>query len=148
MKPIVCIALLAILVFPAEGSKTETPAPKAKLWAGLTVTSPATAADAVAEAKSFMVSFALVNDGEDKIDPEIAASRFLVNGKELKSWDFTIANGPRDQRFTSLAPGQSLQFGYAMGQHFSEPGIYKIQWKGKSFESQMVEFRVLPPQRK
>jgi len=43
-----------------------------------------------------------------------------------------------------LKTGESLRFGKAIGRYVAEPGVYKIQWKGKSFESGVVEFRVLP----
>ena len=143
MHALACL-VLGSLALAAGGPKEPPPAPKAKLWAGLGVTSPAVRAGDVTRAEFFTVSFALVNDGEKAADPEIRASRLLVNGKDLKDWDFIIANGPRDKSFDSLPAGQSLQFGSALGSYFTEPGVYKIQWKGKSFESQVVEFRVLP----
>jgi hypothetical protein len=63
------------------------PVPKAKLWAGLGVTQPAMRADDVTHPEFFMVSFALANDRGKAIDPQIgSASKFLVNGKELKDW--------------------------------------------------------------
>jgi hypothetical protein len=127
------------------GAKTQKPVPKAKLWAGLGVTRPAVRADDVTDGRFFMVSFALANDGDKTIDPEIGStSQFLVNGKELKNWPHIINNGPRGSDFNSLPPRGCLQFGSAMGKEFTEPGVYRIQWKGKEFESAVVEFRVLP----
>jgi hypothetical protein len=35
-----------------------------------------------------------------------------------------------------------------MGRYFTEPGLYKVQWKGKAFESAVVEFRVIPAKSK
>jgi hypothetical protein len=124
---------------------TEAPVAKTKLWAGLGVTSPALTVAEVKNAETFSVSFVLVNDGDKAVNPEIEASHFPVNGKEPKDWGFVIGNGPRGDDFYSLPPGRSLRLGYALGErYFSEPGTYRIQWKGKSFESPVVEFRVLP----
>jgi hypothetical protein len=137
MRALACLAVLGSLAIAA-------PAPKAGLWAGLSVTSPTVGADDVQDAQFFMVSFALVNDGDNAVNPEIDSSQFLVNGKELKDWGFIVGNGPRSKEFESLPAGQALRFGKGMGRYFSKPGVYKVQWKGKSFESAVVEFRVLP----
>jgi hypothetical protein len=68
----------------------------------------------------------------------------LINGKELKDWGFIVANGPKDGRWTALPAKDHLSFGYALGKYFSRPGVYKVQWKGKSFQSPEIVFRVLP----
>ena len=88
--------------------------------------------------------FALVNDGDKTLNPEIESSELLVNGKQLKDWAFIIGQGPRDDRFAALPPGDHLLFGYALGDHFQKPGIYKLSWKGKNFQSSQIGFRVLP----
>ena len=120
--------------------------PKAEIWAGLAVTSPTIGADDVTDARLFMVSFALVNDGDKNFAPteDVNTSKLFINGKELKEWPHVIRNGPREALGTELKTGESLRFGKAIGKYVTEPGVYKIQWKGKSFESPVVEFRVLP----
>jgi hypothetical protein len=148
----VCIAVVAVLLSlsgrsaQADEPKKDLPVPKAKMWAGLAVTSPTFGADAVTDARFFMVSFALVNDGDKNFAPteEVNTSMLLINGKELKEWPHVINNGPREPPETELKTGESLRFGKAIGKYCTEPGIYKVQWKGKSFESAVVEFRVLP----
>jgi hypothetical protein len=144
MRSLICVAILSSLVLASDGPQKETPEPNAKLWAGLSVTSPTIGADDVQDGQFFMVSFALVNDGDKAVDPEIDSSQFLVNGKELKDWGFIIRNGPRGKDFESLPAGQIVRFGKGMGRYFTEPGVYKLQWKGKAFESAVVEFRVFP----
>jgi hypothetical protein len=139
-----CVTMLGSLALAADGPQKEAAAPKAKLWAGLSVTSPTIGADDVHDGRFFMVSFALVNDGDKAVNPEIDSSQFMVNGKELKDWGFIIRNGPRGEDFESLAAGQAVRFGKGMGRYFSEPGVYRVQWKGKAFESAVLEFRVLP----
>lgn len=147
MRTLACVVVLGGLALAADGPKKEAAVPKAKLWAGLGLNTawPAIEASQVVDSGFFSVSFALVNDGDEAVKPDIVeSSQFLVNGKELKDWKFIVGNGPRGKEFDSLPPGQSLRFGIAMGRAFAEPGVYKIQWKGKGFESPVVEFRVLP----
>src|SRR5262245_3032794 len=127
----VCIAVVAVLLSisgrsaQADEPKKDLPVPKAKLWAGLAVTSPTVGADDVTDAQFFMVSFALVNDGDNNFAPteEVNTSTLLINGKELKEWPFVIRNGPREAPWTELKTGESLRFGKAIGKYCTEPGI-------------------------
>ena len=144
MRCLMCVAVVGSLALAADGPQSEATTARVKLWAGLSVTSPTVGADDVQDARSFMVFFSLVNDGDKAVNPEIDSSQLLVNGKELKEWGFIVGNGPRGNDFESLAVGQAVRFGKGMGRYFSKPGVYKLQWKGKDFESAVVEFRVLP----
>lgn len=146
MRTLACLVILGGLALAADGPKKEAPAPKAKVWAGLSVTAPTVGADDVSDGRFFMVSFALVNDGENPFAPteEVNNSKLLVNGKELKEWPFVVNNGPREGPGTELKTGESLRFGKTIGKYVAAPGVYKVQWKGASFESAVVEFRVLP----
>ena len=150
MRAIAYLAVLGSLTLPGDEPKQDPVLPKANVWAGLTVTSPAVEADLLTNARFFTVSFALVNDDNKEFAPtaEVNNSKLLINGKELKEWPRVIGNGPRETPGTKLKPGTSLRFGKAMGKYFAEPGIYKIIWKGKSFESAELVFRVLPEKAK
>jgi hypothetical protein len=126
----------------ADRPEGELPAPKGGgLWAALGVNHVVFRRG---EVKRLNVEFTLVNDGEVTIDPKIAESRIVVNGKELADSGLILGNGPRDARFTALPPGDHLQFGYALGDDFQEPGLYRVSWRGASFQSPEVVFRVLP----
>lgn len=146
MRASSCIVLLTMLSMAVDEPKPGTALPKPKLWAGMTVTSPAIDADYVADARHFMVSFALVNDDNKGFAPtaEVNSSKFFINGKELEDWPHIISNGPREVRGFVLESGKSLQFTKGMGKYFAEPGTYKIKWSGKAFESAETIFRVLP----
>jgi hypothetical protein len=91
-----------------------------------------------------MVHFAVVNDGDKTINPALESTQFLVNGKPLEGWPWIINNGPRDERFFALPPGDNIVFSLAMGKQFEKPGVYRISWKGKGFQSPEIVFRVLP----
>ena len=96
------------------------------------------------DAKGLTIEFTLVNDGEAIIDPRIGESRIVVNGDELTDSGLKLGDGPRDARFAALPPGDHLRFGYVLGDHFKEPGVYRVSWRGANFRSPEVVFRVLP----
>ena len=134
--------LLAIpLLAAADTAKQEAGKPASKLWAALSVGQPVFE---VKEVKRLQICFALVNDGTEVVKPDLDSSQLLVNGKNLKDWDFIIANGIQDDRWDALPPGDYLLFSLGLGKYFEKPGVYKVSWKGKGFASNEVVFRVLP----
>lgn len=139
--------LLTTTVLPGADAQ-EKPAGKGEktLWAAVSVSHPVLQGGE--RGGPFQMHFALVNDGADTINPDLGSSQLLVNGKEMKDWPFLVGNGPRDRRWEALPPGDYLAFSYALGDHFPEPGVYKVAWKGKGFQSAEVVFRVLPRTRR
>jgi hypothetical protein len=123
---------------PKEGSSDPN---RAGLWAALGVNHVVFRRG---ELKGLTIEFTLVNDGEVTIDPKIVESRIVVQGKELADSALFLGNGPRDARFAALPPGEHLSFAYSLGDHFKEPGIYRVSWRGANFRSPEVVFRVLP----
>ncbi len=109
-------------------------------WAGLTVSEPIVVAGKLA---TFNVTFALANDTDHPIDPDVSSWRLVIKGEEYPDSQFVFGNGPRDARWTSLPAGDHLLFGYALGDLFKTPGTYTLMWRGKDFQSPQVTFRVL-----
>lgn len=158
--PLVGVAALIAVTAGAQEAPKPREVPnavkEAKLWAAVSVSDTilnwGDTSWEVGLRPPFMIHFYLVNDGEKLIDPRVEASQLFINGKECKGrnapygldWPFTVANGLRDNRWHALPPGDYLGFGYAMGGHFKEPGIYHIKWKGEGFEAPEVVFRVIP----
>jgi type II secretory pathway pseudopilin PulG len=114
---------------------------KGGLWAALGVNRAVFRKD---EAKDLAVEFTLVNDGDSVADPGIGDSRVVINGKSWEDSGLILSNGPRDDRYRALPPGESLRFVYALGDRFKEPGVYRVSWRGPKFRSAEVVFRVLP----
>jgi hypothetical protein len=116
---------------------------KRKVWAGISVNQPVFGNDSP---RRVLIDIALVNDSDKTMDVErdLDSSQLIVNGKEWKDWDVTIANGPRDDRIRALAPGEDISIRFDLHDLFKSPGIYKVTWKGKAFEAKEIEFRVLP----
>jgi hypothetical protein len=143
MRTSIMALLAASLLITSDKAPTGgKPKPATQLWAGVGVehlvyrpgTQPA----------RLMMNFALVNDGDKAINPDVESSQLLVNGKVLEDWSLTIRNGPRDDRWESLPPGDYILFAVEVSRHFKTPGLYKIVWKAKQFQAREVEFRVLP----
>jgi RNA polymerase sigma factor (sigma-70 family) len=126
---------------PGPGAGKAKAAEEAKpLWAGLSINQPVFREGGT---ELLQLTFSMVNDGDKVIDPKIAASKLIVNGKPLPDSAFIFGNGPRDDRFTALPPGDFLLFGYGLGSRFKKPGVYRVYWEGEGFRSPQVVFRIL-----
>jgi hypothetical protein len=128
---------------PSTGSETGSHATASGdgLWAALGVNRPVFLEG---EVDDLSLAFTLVNDGDAVVDPEVGASRIVVNGKELDDSRLILGNGPQDARFAALPPGDHLLFARALGDHFREPGVYRVSWRGARSRAPEVVFRVLP----
>jgi hypothetical protein len=111
------------------------------LWAGLSVNHPTFIAG---QTKDLRIEFALVNDGYKVIDPKIADSRIIINGKELTDSGAILSSIQKGARSQALSPGESLQFDCLLGDHFREPGIYRVYWKSSGIQSSEIVLRILP----
>ena len=96
------------------------------------------------QTKDLRIEFTLVNDGDKVIDPRIADSRIVINGKERTDSGLIFSSVQNGDRFKALSPGESLQFSLPLGDQFREPGTYRISWKGDGFHSPEIVLRVLP----
>jgi hypothetical protein len=126
---------------PGPGAGKAKASEEAKpLWAGLSINQPVFREGGT---ELLQFTFSMVNDGDKVIDPKITASKIVVNGKPLPDSAHIFGNGPRDDRFTALPPGDFLLFGAGLGSRFKKPGVYRVYWEGEGFRSPEVVFRVL-----
>ena len=105
------------------------------LWAALGVNRPLVKQG---QTKDLRIDLTLVNDGDTVIDPKIAESHLVINGKELADSDVILGNAPKDSRLSALPPGDHLQFAFALGEFLNEPGIYRVSWKGTGSSRQRL----------
>jgi hypothetical protein len=111
------------------------------LWAALGVSHPLFVQG---RAQDLSIDFTLVNDGSKPIEPKLAESRIVINGKELAESGWIKGSGVRAADIRSLSPGERLEFRLPFGDYFHEPGIYRVSWKGQRFHSPEIVFRILP----
>lgn len=81
------------------------------------------------------IEFKLENKSAVTQNPKINQSKLLLNGKELPESSMIFGNGPRDQRFTALPAGQSLNFSHDLRVYVRQPGRYQLVWKGENYSS-------------
>jgi hypothetical protein len=110
------------------------------LWAALSVNHPLFEQG---QTKELTIEFTLVNDGDTAIEPKMAESSIVINGKELADSGLILGHGSKDSRYKSLPPRAHLQFSSALGDQFNKPGVYRVSWKGKGFQSPEITIRVL-----
>jgi hypothetical protein len=129
----------AALVASELGSTDQ---PKAgRLWAGLSVNH---AIFKSGQTKDLRIEFTLVNDGDKVIDPKIAGSQTVINGKERTDSGVIFNRVQNGDRFKALSPSETLQFSFPLGDQFKEPGTYRISWNGAGFHSPEIVLRILP----
>jgi hypothetical protein len=125
-----------------RGTGPEDQAGGSSLWASL---SASRVVLEPAQAEVLAVEFALVNDTNAALDPELTASRILVNGTAIDESEPILAPGLLDENARSLAPGQTLRFVSTLGPRLRAPGVYRVVWQGKRFRSPEIVFRVVGP---
>lgn len=128
-------------------------APKAKLWASISVNKAVFQEELTREAK---ITFTLVNDGAQAAKVNWSASRVFLNKRDVNAWsDLTdrellsnshYANLPGEIHVPALSlnPGQRLEVTVDLSRQFERPGNYVLDWQGADFKAAPVAFRVLP----
>jgi hypothetical protein len=143
MTRLICLAGLIVPAVVAIGVSAEDKPRAPKLWAGVSASSPNSTSNALfttREAERLMIGFALVNDGADPVPFERGETELAVNGKPLAGFGDIFRKGPVWDR---MVPGKPFSAALGLGKHFAKPGVYKVQWRGKGFESAVLEFRVV-----
>jgi len=124
----------------------QTARPNSRLWAGISVPQPIYVEGY--ETENLQIHFAVYNDGDLAVGPQVESSHLFINGVEPQDWSYVIGNGIRNELFSSLPPGELLQFTYLLGpRYFMKPGVYTVRWEGESFKSPELRFRVVPRRR-
>jgi hypothetical protein len=111
------------------------------LWAALSVNRPLFKSG---QTKDLSIALALVNDGDKVIDPRIAESHIVINGKELADSGLLLGKEAQNLRTKALAPGDRLDFRLALGEHFRQAATYRVFWRGVDFQSPEIVIRIMP----
>ena len=113
----------------------------AKLWAAMTVQQPVIPKN---RTNDISLTFAIVNDEDSTVNPGVPKSHLLINGVELKEWEFISSNGPGTSFDSALPPNRAWMKTYSLGKYFQKPGVYTVRWWGENFKAVDLTFRVLP----
>ena len=136
---------LALAVLSSAGSSLRVATVSAQdastsihVWAAVSVSSPI-----LHTTEPVNVFFAATNLGSNPIARTTVREEtvLVVNGEEWKDSAFIFANGIHATE-KLLAPGKSELFSYQLTGRFNKPGLYRLVWKGKGFESLPFEFRI------
>jgi RNA polymerase sigma factor (sigma-70 family) len=124
----------------AASAKADAAGKGRRLWAALSLDQPLYQEGGKGGPR---LSFALVNDGDKDIDPQVRSSKMIVNGKVLPAF-MRALDRPGDPRYRALPAGDYLLFTVVLGDHFKKVGVYRLAWEGEGFRGAEVVFRVLP----
>ena len=130
------VADAAAPVDAAGAVKAQDP----RVWAGVSASVPDATTNAMfsaGEVSRLVIGVALVNDGDTPIPFDREKTRLLINGEAVEIFD---GNGPVWNEVKRGRPFGASTGG--LGKYFSQPGLYKIQWKGDGFSSSVLEIRV------
>lgn len=89
-----------------------------------------------------VVHFKLKNESSRHVDPELTKSELVIDGKPLKESALLFGSGPRDKRFSSLPPGDKLEFAYPLGHYIQEPGTHTLVWRSKGYRQSELTIKV------
>jgi hypothetical protein len=118
-----------------------------ELWAGISVSRPLLDLNAYT-VDPFMLRFGIVNETGKTVNPEIKSAKLLVNGKEMDITPKGALIELSDDRWDALPTGDYLSFSVDVSKYFDKAGTYRVVWKGKSFQSQEILFRVVGSKKK
>ena len=82
----------------------------------------------MAERKSFKISIAATNQGDEVIDPELYRAKLSINGEDSIVWMRAIGNGGREKKWFALPPGEmvSLTWPTLDESLFPNPGSFEL----------------------
>jgi hypothetical protein len=111
-----------------KGAAQSTPAGPSKMTPTLEIELFAEPAKlAMAQRALFKIGLRAVNRGAAPVDPQLHDAVLTANGQRVYAWDLAIQNGARDDSWTSLPPGKSIDMSWSLGEAiFEKPGKYQL----------------------
>jgi hypothetical protein len=125
---VLAILALALAGCGSTGAAQSTPAGPSKMTPTLEIQLIAEPEKlAMANRAAFKIGFHAVNRGAAPIDPQLHEAVLTANGQRVFAWDLAIQNGTRDDSWTRLQPGQSIDIDWPLGDAiFEKPGRYQL----------------------
>ena len=151
MARLILLAAIAVLIPGNSGAQEKTQGkaekPKMQFWAAIGSQTPIYDLTQNKDPDGLRLEFMIVNDGPNKADPHEEKADLLVDGKVSKE-AFWIMNNGLFEADPALAPGEVRRTTRTLGNVLAEPGIHKLVWKNKFFESPEFTIRILGPRKK
>lgn len=133
----VCFFLFRVSSQPKEAPKVAARTVSGKLRATITLSQPVVWSN---EHGKLQISFKLVNESNEIIDPKIESWQVLANGASFRRGARVPWTGPFPMNARALPPGGST--GYNQRPMDNKPGDYTLRWEGDDFMSPPVKLRV------
>ena len=79
------------------------------------------------ERASFEIGLEAKNTGNTAVDPTLYDTELLVESEHNYAWDLAVQNGPREEAWWNLQPGETVTATWALGEAmFTQPGEYQV----------------------
>jgi hypothetical protein len=129
---------------PQAAPKPDSPKEaQGKLWAVISIVPPVSVRDPSNKHPAWM-ELSLANDGTQTVETGAEVSVLVVNGQPWKTRDWLMPNnGPGGPELFKLPPGGYTGFLRPLGWMITDPGIYRVSWRGKNFQSPEVVYRMI-----
>jgi hypothetical protein len=129
---------------PHAAPKPDSPKEaQGKLWAVIGIVPPVSVRDRSNKHPSWM-ELCLANDGTQTVETGAEDSVLVVNGQPRQTRDWLMPNnGPGGPEWFKLPPGGYTGFLRPLGWMITDPGIYRVSWNGKNFQSPEVVYRII-----
>jgi hypothetical protein len=130
---------------PVKPAKAEAP----KLWAAISISRPVFDPEAYTADRP-KIHLGLVNDGTRTLETGLRESVLVVNGqlRRGEAWEAALKDGLRGDTWEKLPPGGHVGVVCPLEDVITEPGTYRVSWKGRDFQSPEVVYRILPAKAK
>jgi hypothetical protein len=128
------------------GNKSGPPkAAEGSMWAVISIVPPVSASGTSTKGPVW-IELHLGNDGTQTVDTGADDSVLVVNGQPLRSrdWQVLLSSGPFSGDWPRMPPRRHTGIIRNFDGIITEPGIYRVSWRGKNFQSHEVMYRVLP----
>jgi hypothetical protein len=134
---------------PPAAPKPDAPnEARGKLWAVISIVPPVLVRDPSTRYPDW-IELDLGNDGAQAVEPKAEDSVLVVNGQPQRSrgWQMGLRNGLFSGEWFKMPPGGWTGIMRPLSGIITEPGVYRVSWRGENFQSPEVVYRILPPQR-
>jgi hypothetical protein len=127
------------------GPKTDAPKEsQGKLWAAISLIPPVMLWDSLTR-RPAQIELYLGNDGTQAVETGADDSVLVVTDQSQRSWEgkLDLRNGLSGPEWLEMPPGGCTGKIRSLGWIITDPGVYRVSWKSKNFQSPEVVYRII-----